>query len=140
MWYRCICNAWFTFSLRQHKTRQKRECKGCIRLVYHVLNMFLSHLKALGKMSVNQSLVKGNENVLTLSPSSHPRVWMSTFVHTSFRSHFAKNLDEWISKSLFSQTVSKMWKLLIESSVLESFWNFLKIASEFKNNCRFVWN
>ncbi len=60
------CNAWFTFSLRQHKMRRKWECEEYIRFVYHILN--LPHLKVLRNMSVNQSRVKRNENV-----SSHYR-------------------------------------------------------------------
>ncbi len=29
------------------KTRRERECEGYIRLVFHTLDLFLSHLKAL---------------------------------------------------------------------------------------------
>ncbi len=65
--------AWFTFSSRQHKTRRERECEQYIYLVCHILDLFLSHLGAPGRMSVNQYRVKGNENVLTLSRSSHTR-------------------------------------------------------------------
>ncbi len=68
------CNAWFTFLLRQHKMRQEQGFEGYIHLFCHILNLFLSHLEALGKMLVNQSQVKGNENVSTLSRSSHTRV------------------------------------------------------------------
>ncbi len=56
--------AGFTFSSRQHETRQERESEGYISLVFHTLDLFSSHLEALGDMSVNQSRVKGNENVL----------------------------------------------------------------------------
>ncbi len=35
---------------------------------YHILDLFLFHLEVLGNMLVNQSRVKGNENVLIVSP------------------------------------------------------------------------
>ncbi len=44
-------------------------------------------------MSVNQSQVKGNENVSTLSRTSRLRVQIFTFVHTSSHSHLTKSLD-----------------------------------------------
>ncbi len=55
--HRCLCAAyaWFTFSLRQHKTRQEQECEGYTRLIFHFLNLFSSGLEALGDMLVNQS-------------------------------------------------------------------------------------
>ncbi len=56
-------NAWFTFSLRQHETRQEWECEGYIRLVCHIFDLFLPCLEALGNILVNQSQIKGNENV-----------------------------------------------------------------------------
>ncbi len=56
--------AWFTFSSRQQEMIRERECEEYIRLVCHILNLLLSHLEALWNMSVNQSRVKGNENVL----------------------------------------------------------------------------
>ncbi len=48
--------------------RRESECEGYICLVCHILDLFLSHLEALGNMSVNQSRVKGNENVSNVSP------------------------------------------------------------------------
>ncbi len=54
-------NAWFTFSLKQYETRQEREYEEYIRLICHVLDLFLSRLEALGIMSVHQSQVKGND-------------------------------------------------------------------------------
>ncbi len=74
--------------------RWERECEGYIRLVYYILDLFVCRLEALGKMSVNQSRVKGHENVSTLSRSSRTRVWMSTFVCTSSHSHLTKSLYE----------------------------------------------
>ncbi len=61
-------NVWFTFSLREHETRRKRECEGYIYLIFRILDMFLSHLEALGDMLVNQYPVKGNENVSNVFP------------------------------------------------------------------------
>ncbi len=55
-------------SRRDSMMRRERECEGYIRLVCHILNLFLSHLKALGNMSVNQSRVKGNKNVSNVLP------------------------------------------------------------------------
>ncbi len=60
--------AWFTFSLRQHETRREPECEGYICLVFHTLDLFSSCLEALGDMLVNQSQVKGNENVSNVLP------------------------------------------------------------------------
>ncbi len=40
-------------SLIQHKRRQEWACEGYIRLILHALDLFLSRLIALGKMSVN---------------------------------------------------------------------------------------
>ncbi len=48
---------------RRDSTRQERECEGYICLVCHILDLFLSCLEALGNTFVNQSRVKGNENV-----------------------------------------------------------------------------
>ncbi len=61
-------NASFTFSLRQHETRWKREYEGYIRLIFHTLDLLSCRLEALKDMSVNQSRVKGNENVSNISP------------------------------------------------------------------------
>ncbi len=61
-------DAWFIFSSRQHEVRQWWGCKTYICLVCRILNLFLAHLVALENMSVNQSRVKGNENV-------SPRYW-----------------------------------------------------------------
>ncbi len=72
-----------------------RECERCIRLVFRIPDLFSSHLEALRHMSVNQSRVKRNENVSTLSCSSYTRLWMSTFVCILSRSHLAKSLDEY---------------------------------------------
>ncbi len=83
--------------MRQHETRRERECEGYIHLVCHILNLFLSCLEALGKVLVNQSRVKGNKNVSTLSRSSRTRVWLSTFLRTSSHSHLAQSLDECLS-------------------------------------------
>ncbi len=55
--------AWFTFSSRQHETGREQECEEYIRLIFHTLYLFSSRLEALGDMLVNQSRVKGNENV-----------------------------------------------------------------------------
>ncbi len=90
----------FTFLSRQHETRQEWECEGYIRIVLHTLDVFLSHLEVLGKMSVNQSRVKRNENVSTLSRSSRTRVWMSTFVRTSSHSPLK------VSTSVFDKSVN----------------------------------
>ncbi len=80
--------------------RQECECKGYICLVCHILNLFLYRLKALGKMSVSQSRIKGNENVSTLSRSSHMRVWMSIFVCTLSHSHLTESLEESVNPAL----------------------------------------
>ncbi len=69
-----LFDAGFTFSLRQHETRQEQECEGYIHLVFLTLDMFSSCLEALGDMLVNQSRVKGNKNVL-------PHYWQ--FSHES---------------------------------------------------------
>ncbi len=61
-------NAWFTFSWRQHETRQERECEGYIRLLFHTLDLFSSHLESLRDMSINQSRVKGNKNAPNVLP------------------------------------------------------------------------
>ncbi len=53
--------AWFTFLSRQRKTRTRVLRYIC--LVCHVLDLFSFCLEALGNMMVNQSRVKGNENV-----------------------------------------------------------------------------
>ncbi len=50
------------------ETRRERECEGYIRLVFHTLDLFSFHLEALGDMLVNQSRVKGNENVSNVLP------------------------------------------------------------------------
>ncbi len=63
-----VFNAWFTFSSRQNETRWEQEREGYIPLVFHTLDLFSSRLEALGDMLVNQSLVKGNENVLNVLP------------------------------------------------------------------------
>ncbi len=42
-------------------TRREQECEWYICLVYDVLNLFLSHLEALGNMSVNRKQIKGHE-------------------------------------------------------------------------------
>ncbi len=60
--------AWFTFSLRQYETRRERKRKGYIRLIFHTLDLFSSRLEALWDMLVNQSRVKGNENVSYVLP------------------------------------------------------------------------
>ncbi len=52
----------------RNSTRQEWECEGYIRLVCHILNLFLSHLKAIENMSINQYSVKGCENVSNVSP------------------------------------------------------------------------
>ncbi len=44
-------------------TRCEREDEGYVHLVCQILDLFLSHLEALGNMLVNQSRVKGKENV-----------------------------------------------------------------------------
>ncbi len=85
------CNAWFTFSLRQHETRQEWWCEGYIRFIFHALDLFSSRLVALGHKCL-ASLLKLHS---TSSRSSRTRVWMSTFVHTSSHSHLAKSLDEY---------------------------------------------
>ncbi len=61
-----------------------------------------SCLKALGDVLVNQSRVKGNENVSNVLPRYRrycgyilTRVWMSIFVRTLSRSHLVKSLDEY---------------------------------------------
>ncbi len=46
---RNFLNAWFTFSLRQHKTRWEQECEGYICLVFHTLDLFLSHPETIGR-------------------------------------------------------------------------------------------
>ncbi len=56
---------------------------------------FGPRLEVLGDMSVNQSQVKENEDVSTLSWSFRKRVWMSTFVHILYSSHLAEDLDEY---------------------------------------------
>ncbi len=56
------------------ETRRERECEGYIRPIFHTLDQFSSRLEALGNMSVNQSQVKGNESVSTLSHSFRTRV------------------------------------------------------------------
>ncbi len=98
--YQCTYNIWFTFSSRHHEMRWERECEECIHCVYHILDPFLSRLKALGNMSVNCIRVKRHECLAslfklpsTLSRSSHTRVWMS-FVRASSHSHLAKSLDK----------------------------------------------
>ncbi len=60
--------AWFTFLSRQQETRWERDCEGYLRLVFHTLKQFSSHLEALGDMLVNQSQVKRNENVSNVLP------------------------------------------------------------------------
>ncbi len=61
-------NARFTFSLRQHETRREWEFEWYIRLVFHTLDLFSSCPEALGDMSVNQSRVKGNEDISNVLP------------------------------------------------------------------------
>ncbi len=63
-----IYHACFTFSSRQQETTWEREREGYIRLVFQTLDLFSSHLEALGDMSVNQSRVKGNKNVSNVLP------------------------------------------------------------------------
>ncbi len=82
-------------SRRDSMRQYKNESDGCIRLIFHTLDLFSSRLKALGDMLVNHSPVKGNKNVSTLSRNSRRRVWMSTFVRNLSRSHIAKSLDEY---------------------------------------------
>ncbi len=99
---------------RWDSTRRERECEGYIRLVYHVLNMFLAHLEALGKMLVNQSRVKGNENVSTLSHSFCTRVWMSAFVRSSSHSHLSKSLVECLWRECkLGIIVRNLWSVVI---------------------------
>ncbi len=95
----------FTFSSRQQETRWEL-CEGYINLVRHVFDLFLSYLKALGKISVIQSRVEGNENVSTLSRSSCTRVWMSTFVRTSSRLHLAESLDKYLRQECKPDIIS----------------------------------
>ncbi len=52
-------------SMRQD---ENESAKGTftLRLVFHTLDLFSSHLEALGDILVNQSQVKENENVLNV--------------------------------------------------------------------------
>ncbi len=97
----CTKTPLFTLSSRLHEARQERECDGYICLVCHILDLFLSRLEALWNMSVNCTRVKGHESLSslfklrsTLSRSSRTRVWTSTFVRTSSRSHLTESLHE----------------------------------------------
>ncbi len=54
-------------SMRWDEMRWERECEGYICLVCHILNLFLSRLEPFGNISVNQSWIKGNENVSNVS-------------------------------------------------------------------------
>ncbi len=65
----------------QDNTRWERECEGYIRLVCHNLGLFLSCFEALENMLVNQSRVKGNENVSNVSP--HYQRYLITFSFSS---------------------------------------------------------
>ncbi len=61
----------------QHKCDRQEECTRHTL----VLDLFLSRLEALRKMSVNQSRVKGNENVSILSRSSRTECeWLHSCV------------------------------------------------------------
>ncbi len=59
-------NAWFTFSLRQHEMRWEQDCEGYIRLVCHILDLFLSRLEAHRNMPVNHTRVKGRKCLASL--------------------------------------------------------------------------
>ncbi len=83
--------AWFTISSRKHETRQEWECEGYIHLVFHTCPVLVSSRSSQRHVG-EQSRVKGNENVSTLSCSFLTRVWMATFMRTSSRSHLVKSL------------------------------------------------
>ncbi len=78
---------------RRDSTRQdENESEWYIRLVFHTLELFSSRLEVLGDMSVNQSRVKGNENVSNVLPRYQQFSHESVIVYirayfVSFTSH-----------------------------------------------------
>ncbi len=78
--------AWFTFSSRQHEIRREQQCEGYIRLVFHTFDLFSSCLEAPRDVSVNQSRVKGNENVSNVLP--HYRQFSHESVNVYIRVYF----------------------------------------------------
>ncbi len=84
--------------LHSHRdsTRQEQECEGYIHLVFHTIVLFLPRLEALGDMSVNQSRVKGNENVSNVLPCyrrfSHRSV--NVYIRTYFISFTSRQKSQ----------------------------------------------
>ncbi len=87
-------NARFTFLPRQHETRREWECEGYIRLIFYTLNLFSFRLKAL-KISLKSRETRLYRMSCLVIDDTRTGVWMSTFMHTSFRSHLTKSLDEY---------------------------------------------
>ncbi len=104
----------FTFSSRQHETR--REWERYICLVSHTLDLFLSHLVALGNMSVNHTQVRKPKCLTSLSKL----LWV-----------YSHSVLEYILVSLVSQEfIFKRPKL---SHFLSSFTTYLLWLENFLN-------
>ncbi len=91
--------AYFTLSSRQHETRMRVWMVHLSHLTHSQPVLVLPHSswKIVGKLYASQRIRISHlliEATLNFVCSSPTRVWMSTFVCTSSRSHLAKSLNE----------------------------------------------